>query len=214
MKKIYQDKKVASRATRRRRGEKPTLYTGVGDSGTTTLFHCEQGRISKSADIIEALGVLDELNAYIGIVKVYAKEREMKIVINSKKKILYSEILNDIQQTLFVVQAEIAGSPMTVGKKELNKIEDVISYISSLLPPIKSFTVSGGSVLSAELDYTRTLARRCERRIISVVDGGGNKIGKVTLAYLNRLSSILFAMSRYANHVLSIQEEHPKYNLQ
>ncbi len=192
--------------------KKPTLYTGVGDSGTTTLFHCEQGRISKSADIIEALGVLDELNAYLGIVKVYASEEQMKVVINSKKNILYSDILNDIQQKLFIIQAEIAGSEMTVKKNDLNKIEYIISHISDLLPPIKSFTVSGGSVLSAELDYTRTLARRCERRIISVVDGGGKEIGKVTLAYLNRLSSILFAMSRYANHALSIKEEHPNYN--
>ena len=192
--------------------KRPTLYTGVGDGGTTTLFHCEQGRISKSADIIEALGVLDELNAYLGIVKVYASNEQMMLLVSPKKKILFGDILNDIQQTLFVIQAEIAGSPMTVTKKDLNKIEDIISYISELLPPIKSFTVSGGSVLSADLDYARTLARRCERRIISVVDGGGTQIGKITLAYLNRLSSILFAMSRYANHSLSIREEHPKYN--
>lgn len=192
--------------------KRPTLYTGVGDSGTTTLFHCEQGRISKSADIIEALGVLDELNAYIGIVKVYASSEQMGVIVSTKKKILYSDILNDIQQTLFIIQAEVAGSPMTVKKNDLNDIEKIISYISDLLPPIKSFTVSGGSVLSAQLDYGRTLARRCERRIISVVDGGGNEIGEVTLAYLNRLSSILFAMSRYANYALSIKEEHPKYN--
>jgi len=200
--------KMKKKTTKKR----PTLYTGIGDSGTTTLFHCEQGRISKSADIIEALGVLDELNAYIGIVKVYARDEQMKIIVSSKKKILYSDILNDIQQTLFIIQAEVAGSPMTVKKNDLNDIEKIINYISDLLPPIKSFTVSGGSVLSAELDYTRTLARRCERRIVTVVDGGGNEIGLVTLAYLNRLSSILFAMSRYANHALAIKEEHPKYN--
>lgn len=198
--------------TSQTKNRKQRLYTGVGDSGTTTLFHCEQGRISKSADIIEALGVLDELNAYLGIVKVYAREEQMEIVLRLKKKILFSDILNDVQQTLFIIQAEIAGSPMTVKKSDLNDIEKIISYISDLLPPIKSFTISGGSVLSAELDYTRTLARRCERRIITVLDGGGNEIGKVTLAYLNRLSSLLFAMSRYANHALAIQEEHPKYN--
>lgn len=192
--------------------KKNILYTGKGDMGTTTLFHCDQGRISKSADIIEALGVLDELNAYIGIVKVYAMKEQVKIMINNKKKILFSSILNDIQQTLFIIQAEVAGSPMTVKKGDLSKIENIIKYIGLLLPPITSFTISGGSVLSAELDYTRTLARRCERRIISVIDGGGNKIGKVTIAYLNRLSSVLFALSRYTNYTLSIPEEHPKYN--
>lgn len=191
---------------------KNILYTGYGDNGTTTLFHCDQGRISKSADIIEALGVLDELNAYIGVVKVYANEEQMKISLNTKKKFLFSDILNEIQQTLFIIQAELAGSDMTVKKKNLNDIEKIISVISVALPPITTFTVSGGSVLSAKLDFSRTLARRAERRIISVLDGGGRNIGIYTIAYLNRLSSVLFAMSRYANHLLSIPEEHPKYN--
>lgn len=188
------------------------LYTGLGDQGTTTLFHCDQGRISKSADIIEALGALDELNAYLGIVKVYASNEHMGMMLNPKKKILFSDILNDIQETLFIIQAEVAGSDMAVDKKDLTKIEGIISYISDSLPPITSFTISGGSILSAELDFSRTLARRCERRIISVLDGGGKEMGYVTIAYLNRLSSVLFAMSRYANYALSISEEHPKYN--
>jgi len=80
------------------------------------------------------------------------------------------------------------------------------------LPPITSFTISGGSLLSAELDFGRTLARRCERRIVAVVEEGNRKVGVVTISYLNRLSSVLFAMSRYANYLLSIPEEHPNYN--
>lgn len=187
------------------------LYTGRGDNGTTTLFHCDQGRISKSTDIIEALGVLDELNAYIGIVKVYSDIEQIKIIVNTKKSLLFSDILNDVQQTLFVIQAEIAGSPITVKKKNLNDIESIISYISEILPPITSFTVSGGSILSAELDFSRTLSRRCERRVVKVREEGIRKIGDVTISYLNRLSSLLFAMSRYSNHLLSIKEEHPKY---
>ena len=78
--------------------KKNTLYTGLGDKGTTTLYHCDQGRISKSASIIEALGSLDELNAYLGIVKVYAKEEQVKLLLNPKKSILFSDILNKIQQ--------------------------------------------------------------------------------------------------------------------
>jgi cob(I)alamin adenosyltransferase len=187
------------------------LYTGRGDNGTTTLFHCDQGRISKSADIIEALGVLDELNAYIGIVKVYSNIEKIKIIVNTKKSLLFSDILNEVQQTLFVIQAEIAGSPITVKKKNLNDIESIISYISEILPPITSFTVSGGSILSAELDFSRTLSRRCERRVVKVREEGIRKIGSITISYLNRLSSLLFAMSRYSNHLLSIKEEHPKY---
>ena len=192
--------------------QKNVLYTGKGDKGTTTLFHCDQGRISKSANIIEALGSLDELNAYLGIVKVYAMKEQIKLVSKSKKGILFSNILSDVQQTLFIIQAEIAGSNMTVKKSNLNNIESIISYISELLPPITSFTISGGSVLSAELDFSRTLARRAERRIVAVLDGGGSKIGPITISYMNRLSSLFFAMSRYTNYFLSINEEHPKYN--
>ncbi|MFA6386589.1 MAG: cob(I)yrinic acid a,c-diamide adenosyltransferase [Candidatus Paceibacterota bacterium] len=194
-----------------KKSKKNTLYTGKGDLGTTTLFHCDQGRISKSADIIEALGALDELNAYLGIVKVYAQNEQMKIVLNKKNKILFSDVISGLQQTLFIIQAELAGSEMTVEKSSLNKIESIIKIISESLPPITSFTVSGGSLLSAELDFGRTLARRCERRVIAVLDDGV-RIGKVTIAYLNRLSSVLFALSRYANYFLSIKEEHPKYN--
>jgi cob(I)alamin adenosyltransferase len=192
--------------------KKNVLYTGKGDKGTTTLFHCDQGRISKSANIIEVLGSLDELNAYLGIVKVYATKEQIKIILKSKKGILFSNILSDVQQTLFIIQAEIAGSNMTVKKSNLNNIESIISYISELLPPITSFTISGGSVLSAELDFSRTLARRAERRIVAMLDDGGSKIGPITISYMNRLSSLFFAMSRYTNYFLSINEEHPKYN--
>lgn len=194
-----------------KKSQKNTLYTGRGDQGMTTLFHCDQGRISKSADIIEALGALDELNAYLGIVKVYSQIDQMKIVLNKKNKILFSDVLSGLQQTLFIIQAEIAGAPMTVKKADLNKIESIIKIISESLPSITSFTVSGGSILSAELDFSRTLARRCERRVIAV-ENDGVRIGKITIAYLNRLSSVLFALSRYANYFLSIKEEHPKYN--
>jgi len=194
------------------KNHKNILYTGFGDKGTTTLFHCDQGRISKSANIIEALGSLDELNAFLGIVKVHSGIEEIKIKISPKKIVMFSDILSDIQQTLFVIQAEIAGSDMTVKKGNLKEIEFIISCISDILPPITSFTVSGGSILSANLDFGRTLARRCERKIISVLDEGQRKIGPVTIAYLNRLSSVLFAMSRYSNYLLSIEEEHPNYN--
>jgi len=188
-----------------------TLYTGYGDKGTTTLYHCNQQRISKSADIIEALGSLDEINAYLGVVKVCSDIEQLKLLF-CKKNISYSSLLEEIQQTLFVVQAEIAGGEMSVNKKDLNRVESIIETISKLLPPIRSFTVSGGTLLSAELDFSRTLARKAERRIIKVQEGGIRAVSPITISYMNRLSSILFAMSRYANFLLSVKEEHPNYN--
>jgi ATP:cob(I)alamin adenosyltransferase len=191
--------------------DKNILYTGFGDKGITTLFDCKQGRISKSAILIEALGSVDELNAYLGIVKVYSDIDKISLKVNNKN-ILFSSILEDIQQSLFVIQAEIGGSKLSIGEKELIKIEKIINDIGEILPPITSFTISGGSVISSSLDFARTMARRSERRIISVLEEKSRIINPHTLSYMNRLSSVLFAMSRYANYIFSIPEEHPNYN--
>lgn len=195
--------------------DKNILYTGTGDNGTTTLYDCKQGRISKSATLIEALGSIDELNAYLGIIKVYSDID--KIILktgNSKinKKLFYSKIIEDIQQNLFIIQAELGGSLMFVSKKELTKLENIINQVGEVLPPITSFTISGGSIISSGLDFARTLARKGERRVISVSEEGIRIINPATLSYLNRLSSVLFAMSRYANYIFSIPETHPDYN--
>lgn len=190
---------------------KNILYTGYGDNGTTTLFDCKQGRISKSSILVEALGSVDEFNAYLGIIKVYSDIDKITLKINSKN-LLYSQIIEEIQQNLFVIQAELGGSKMSVNKKELIKIENIINKIGEIFPPITSFTISGGSIISSNLDFARTLARKSERRVISVADEGSRIISLNTISYMNRLSSVLFAMSRYANHFFSISEEHPKYN--
>jgi len=191
--------------------DKNILYTGFGDKGTTTLFDCKQGKISKSAILIEALGSVDELNAYLGIIKVYSDVD--KIVLNiGTKKILFSKIIEDIQQNLFIIQAELGGSKMFIGNKELKKIENIINQIGEVIPPITSFTISGGSIISSGLDFARTLARKSERRIISTTEEGMRIIRPSTITYMNRLSSVLFAMSRYANHIFSIPENHPDYN--
>ena len=190
---------------------KNALHTGAGDNGTTTLFDCQQGRISKSALLIEALGSVDELNAYLGVVKVYSNIDKLSIKVGNNKK-LYSQIIEEIQNNLFTIQAELGGSKMFIDKKELIKIEKIISEISKVLPPITAFTISGGSIISSGLDFARTLARKSERRVVSVVDERSRIINPNTIAYMNRLSSVLFAVSRYANYLFSIPEEHPNYN--
>ncbi len=191
--------------------DKNILYTGFGDTGMTTLFDCKQGKISKSAILIEALGSVDELNAYLGIIKVYSDIDKIVLKIGTKK-ILFSKIIEDIQQNLFIIQAELGGSKMFIGKKELTKIENIINKVGEVLPPITSFTISGGSIISSGLDFARTLARKSERRIISTNEEGIRIIKPNTISYMNRLSSVLFAMSRYSNHIFSIPENHPDYN--
>lgn len=190
---------------------KNILYTGFGDDGSTTLFDCKQTRISKSANLIEALGSVDELNAFLGLIKTHGDSNKINIKMGIKK-LNINFLIEEIQQNLFIIQAELGGSKMTINKKDLLKMENYIKQIANILPPIKSFTISGGSVVSSSLDYARTLARKSERRVISVYEEKKRGISRETLAYLNRLSSLLFSLSRFANYSLAIKEKHPTYN--
>jgi cob(I)alamin adenosyltransferase len=180
------------------------LYTGKGDNGKTTTFGCNQ-KISKSSAVTEALGSLDEVNSFLGIVKVRAQDLGFVI-----QDLRMTQIVENIQQNLFIIQAEVAGSDMQIGEDKLRECELLISEIEKELPPIKTFFISGGTELASLFDFARTLARRAERRVVDVFDGGQN-IGEFTLAYLNRLSSLLYALARISNHYAGINEDAPNY---
>ncbi len=188
------------------------LFTGKGDGGTTKTFDAPPGvRISKASELPEALGTLDELNSFVGLAKVTAERGVDPKITLGKRTRTTSSLLSDIQQTLFIVQAEVAGAPKKVGKAKVTQIEGIINTIEVLMPPITTFTVAGGTELSAILDVTRTLARRAERRVIGVTESGLRKVSPGTKAYLNRLSSLLFALARFANEDAGIARETPKY---
>lgn len=181
------------------------LYTGKGDLGDTGTFGCDQ-RISKSSAVAEALGTLDELNAYLGVCKVAAQKNEVHV-----DSTLYSEILDGIQQELFTIQAQVAGADKKVSDGVVKDVEGVIAEMEKELPEIHSFFVPGGEELSVSLDYARTIARRAERRVVAVAEEDIAPIDKETLRYLNRLSSLLYAMVRLANHRAGVTEEKPTY---
>lgn len=176
------------------------LYTGKGDGGTTKMFGCDQERISKSSELPEALGALDELNAFLGFVKMRTTE-ESRI----------AHTLRDIQETLFIIQAETAGADKKVKEERVQEIEKLINDIEKEIPPLKGFSIAGGTELSAMLDVARTFARRAERRVIAVKEMHLRALSPFTMAYLNRLSSLLFALARLANHLAGIKEENPQY---
>ena len=181
------------------------LYTRKGDGGTTKTFGCDQ-RISKSSAIAEALGSLDEINSFLGLCKV--KSAEKNFAIDGKK---ITDIVHDIQQTLFIIQAQVAGAEKKVPEKKVIAAEALIDAVEKLLPPIKTFFISGGTELAATFDVARTIARRAERRVVAVSEEGTRKIDPETFRYLNRLSSILYALARLSNHLAGVTEEAPKY---
>src|SRR3989344_2990919 len=155
------------------------LYTGKGDRGTTKFFGCDQKRVSKSSAVAEALGDLDELNFFLGVVKLQ-DETSSFLVLGSS----FANILEEIQENLFIICAHVAGADKNIMEKKL--------------PEIKTFTITGGTELSALLDFARALARRAERKVVATNDETGT-INPEILKYLNRLSSVLFALARLTN---------------
>jgi cob(I)alamin adenosyltransferase len=176
------------------------LYTGKGDKGTTTAFGCNQQRISKSSELPEALGSLDELNAFLGFVKM-----------RSSGEPRIANVLRDIQESLFIIQAETGGADKKLKEGAVEDIGNMVNEIEKEIPPIKGFSIAGGTELSALLDVARTFARRTERRLVAVKELHLRELSNETMAYMNRLSSLLFALARLANHLAGVAEENPRY---
>jgi cob(I)alamin adenosyltransferase len=184
------------------------LYTRKGDDGKTKIFHCDQ-KISKSSIIAEALGTLDEINSFLGIIK--AKINQGGTLI---------DLIRQIQENLFIIQAELAGSDKKINSEKILEMEKMIDDIEKELPPIKTFFISGTTELSALFDFARTLARRAERRVVAclddssrraVADEGKMSISPETLTYLNRLSSLLYAFARQSAYKSGVKEQNPSY---
>ena len=181
------------------------LYTRKGDKGDTSIFGCDQ-RFSKSSAIAEALGALDEANSFLGVCKTNMDARQ--VLLEGKT---FADMVDWIQQNLFIVQAHVAGADKTIEKEKITHMEAAISMIEKELPPIKTFFVSGGTVLAAHFDFVRTLARTAERRVVAVSEAENSKVDPTILVFLNRLSSLLYAMARLVNHKSGITEEPPHY---
>ena len=112
---------------------------------------------------------------------------------------------------LFVIQSEIAGGEKSVLQDKIDELKVAVENIKNKVPLISSFVVSGGTELSALFDYTRTLARRAERRVLTAQAAGEIKLGLTSLTYLNCLSGALYALARLANVRAGIKEETPGY---
>ena len=181
------------------------LYTRKGDDGKTKKFGCDQ-RMSKNSMTAEALGTLDEVNSFLGLVKVQSKSVKWKV-----GGLKVSNIIDWAQNGLFIVQAEVAGAKKTIDQSKVRKMETWVDAMEKAMPPIKTFFVSGGTEMAALLDISRTMARKAERRIVAGEECGEIKVSKETLAFMNRLSSLFYAMARLMNHKSGINEESPSY---
>ena len=155
------------------------VYTRSGDRGLTSLY--SGSRVAKSNPLIEAIGAVDELSAYIGLVA-------CKLKTNDKNKTM----LINVQKDLYQIMAVLAGAKMSIVglNKKVKLFEQKIDKIMSSLPKINSFILAGGTMLSSWFHILRTVCRRAERKV------AGFKQPAV-IKYLNRLSDLLFAFSRW-----------------
>lgn len=191
-------------------------YTRKGDGGSTKTLRQGPGvRISKSSCTTEALGALDELNSFLGFVKV----RSLQLPLEVGGKPL-AELFHSVQENLFIAQAELAGADKRIANEKVKALEAIIDAAEKKLPPVKSFFIAGGAPrgrwsaareLAAFLDIGRTIARRAERAVVAAVEKKEAKVSEGTLAYLNRLSSLLYALVRFLNHGAGVPEAAPSY---
>jgi cob(I)alamin adenosyltransferase len=167
------------------------IYTRRGDDGSTGLFGGP--RVRKDDLRVVAYGDVDELNSALGMAREELAEGDLRSLIDS------------FQSELFDLGAELATPDAAQAPKEVPRVsaqsvarlEREIDRLTEELPPMKNFILPGGSRPGAALHFCRTVCRRAERKVVELAESA--PVSAEALAYLNRLSDLLFVMARAAN---------------
>lgn len=175
------------------------IYTKTGDQGTTSLIY--GSRVSKNDIRVEAYGTCDEANSMIGLALSYLDKE------NFSGKDNLETVYHKIQTTLFHVGAVLAtpkGKTVkwTVSDLDVEELEKQIDEWDATLPPLTNFILPGGHAAGAAFHVARTIARRAERCAVSL----GDEVNPNVLAYLNRLSDLLFVTARFVNAKIGVLE--------
>ncbi|MDP1848181.1 MAG: cob(I)yrinic acid a,c-diamide adenosyltransferase [Solirubrobacteraceae bacterium] len=165
------------------------IYTKLGDGGETHLG--DMSRVPKTHARIEAYGDVDELNSHIGVALTITGMPDA-----------YGAWLRRIQNDLFDVGADLsvpsdpdaARERLRVQASQITWLEEACDEVNATLKPLRSFVLPGGTAAAAQLHVCRTVCRRAERRALLVDDANPEVV-----RYLNRLSDLLFILSRGAN---------------
>lgn len=172
------------------------LYTRSGDDGTTGLFG--GGRVGKDHPRVEAYGTVDELNAFLGLAASACDA-------DRPTEARFAEIIAEAQSWLFDIGADLATPEgnsqedrvLRMGDAEVTVVERWIDEIDDANEPMRSFVMPGGTEVAARLHVARTVCRRAERLMVALAHT--EPVSEGAIRYMNRLSDLLFAMSRLAN---------------
>jgi cob(I)alamin adenosyltransferase len=173
------------------------IYTKTGDKGQTSLIGGT--RVSKADLRIDTYGTVDELNAYIGLVRDQA--------INIERR----DVLKEIQDRLFTMGAILASEPEQAKKaipdlheSDITLLENQMDEMTETIPPLRAFVLPGGHPSVSFCHVARTVCRRAERLVILLNDS--EPLDPLVIRYLNRLSDFLFVLSRKMTQELGTEE--------
>lgn len=169
------------------------IYTRGGDLGETELFGGP--RVAKDTPQVEVCGTVDELNSLLGLVRAEPLPEDI------------DRLLQRLQHELFMMLGELAVSPMVASEmsgstsprlepSHVKAMEDAIDRYEATLPPLGGFVLPAGSRSAAGLHVARTVCRRAERRLVTLSRQDDANVPTTLMAYLNRLSDLLFVLSR------------------
>jgi cob(I)alamin adenosyltransferase len=171
------------------------LYTRTGDRGETSL--ADGSRVRKDHPRIEAYATLDELNSHLGLARSVCRDKAL------------DERVADVQRELFLVGCELAlgvafaDQPETAVTEEMvQRLERWIDESCAVVPDLHRFILPAGDELACRLHVARTVCRRAERRIVALSHTA--PVADRTVKYVNRLSDLLFAWARQANHAAGV----------
>lgn len=177
-------------------------YTRTGDNGETCVMGC---RVDKHDERIEALGAVDELNAFLGAACSFSENRQVK------------SVLQDVQNDLFSLGAELAGvsSPdsgsVSLTSAHVERLESLIGSVEQELPRQDKFIIPSGTQAAVMINIARAVARRAESSLVRLDRAA--PLNPEILKYANRLSSLLHVLSRRENLESDVEERAPVYGV-
>lgn len=168
------------------------IYTRGGDAGQTSLGNGK--RVAKDATRVASYGEVDEANAVLGIVRLHLSGTDDQVIARIQNDLF------DVGADLCVpVEASPEYPPLRVTQNQIDWLEAHIDRMNVALNPLNSFILPGGSPAAAYLHQARTVVRRAERHLVTLAHTPEEAINPLAQIYLNRLSDLLFVMSRYVN---------------
>lgn len=173
------------------------VYTKTGDKGTTSLLGGK--RVSKADLRLETYGTMDEVMSWLGVLidqSVFQEKRAL---------------LREIQDRIFTVNSHLASDPEgsfkilpDLKESDVTLLEKEMDAMTAELPPLKHFVLPGGHPANSYAHVARTVCRRGERQLVAL--NHESPVDDLVLKYVNRLSDLLFILSRYASFKLQIEE--------